>query len=411
MQDENDADYWLAKSAEQWKKGEFEQALDSATRAIKLNPRLVAAYSNRGVAKYNLRRHEDAIKDHDEAIRLDPNFAQAYYNRGNAKCAIGRHEEAILDYDEAIRLNPNYAVAYSHRANARSALGHRAEAIKDYGESIRLDPNFAQAYYNRGVAKALSGKAEEALTDFRTFIRLARHDKKLAEYVEKVEQEVLRLENSIRAGKQAERPIGAMAPIPHTTTTERETQPEAVIFLDMVRSSDIMSTYGVDHHLNLYLDLIRKSKEIFVKYGCEYIKGTGDGFMAVAPDATDAAGAMVELMKWIDQHGNTVIPRDKYSVRIGIDYGQTSKVKSEGNDRFGERVVFASRLESLLLDKENPEVEEGKFPREGRIFISKTVQKQVLEKFQCVKLGAFELKGLEGTHTVWYVDWQNSQLP
>ena len=405
MPDEKDSGYWLAKSAEHWKNGEFPQVLDSATRAIELNPELVKAYNYRGVAKYNLRRHEDAIKDYDEAIRRDPNFAQAYYNRGNAKSALARHEEAVKDYDESIRLNPNYAVAYSHRGNAKSSLGHRQEAIKDYGESVRLDPNFAQAYYNRGVAKTLSGKAEDALTDFNTFIRLARHDKKLAEYVEKVEQEVSRLEDSIRAGKQGTHPVGAMAPIPHTTTMERETQPEAVIFLDMVGSSDIMTTYGVDHHLNLYLDLIKKSKEIFAKYNCEYVKGTGDGFMAVSPDATDAVGAMVELMKWIDQRGKTVIPRDKYSVRIGIDYGQTSKVKSEGSDRFGERVVFASRLESLLLDKDAPEVEESKFPREGRILISSTVQKQVSERFQCVRLGAFELKGLEGIHPVWLVDW------
>ncbi|MBF0293483.1 MAG: hypothetical protein HQK86_15150 [Nitrospinae bacterium] len=61
MPDEKDSGYWLAKSAEHWKNGEFPQSLDSATRAIELNPKLVKAYNYRGAAKYNLRGYEGVI--------------------------------------------------------------------------------------------------------------------------------------------------------------------------------------------------------------------------------------------------------------------------------------------------------------------------------------------------------------
>ena len=50
--------------------------------------------------------------DYDRAIGLNPEYAPAYYNRGNAKAELGRHEEAIADYDRAIGLNPESALAH-----------------------------------------------------------------------------------------------------------------------------------------------------------------------------------------------------------------------------------------------------------------------------------------------------------
>ena len=39
--------------------------------------------------------------DYDQAIRLDPDNAAAYSNRGNAKAQLGRHEDAIADCDQS----------------------------------------------------------------------------------------------------------------------------------------------------------------------------------------------------------------------------------------------------------------------------------------------------------------------
>ena len=44
--------------------------------------------------------------DYDRAITLNPILADAYNNRGTAKRNLGRHEEALVDYDRAITLNP-----------------------------------------------------------------------------------------------------------------------------------------------------------------------------------------------------------------------------------------------------------------------------------------------------------------
>ena len=51
---------------------------------------------------------ETVIDAYDKAIRLKPGYPEAYNNRGVAKNNLGRHEEALADYDAAIRLTPDY---------------------------------------------------------------------------------------------------------------------------------------------------------------------------------------------------------------------------------------------------------------------------------------------------------------
>ena len=59
------------------RQGRLQEALDHYTEAIRLEPTLVQAYSNRGSAYLNLGQPENAISDLDEAIRIDPSLAVA----------------------------------------------------------------------------------------------------------------------------------------------------------------------------------------------------------------------------------------------------------------------------------------------------------------------------------------------
>ena len=151
---------------------DLEGSVSAYDRAIRLNPRYVEAYINRGIAKNNMGRHADAIADHDEAVRLKPNLAEAYTNRGNVKSEMGRHADAIADYDEAIRLKPDYAGAYTSRGNVKNAMGRHADAIADHDEAIRLKPDYAEAYINRGIAKKNMGLHTDAIADYDEAIRL-----------------------------------------------------------------------------------------------------------------------------------------------------------------------------------------------------------------------------------------------
>ena len=151
---------------------DLEGSVSAYDRAIRLNPRYVEAYINRGIAKKNMGRHTDAIADHDEAVRLKPNLAEAYTNRGNVKSEMGRHADAIADHDEAIRLKPDYAEAYINRGIAKKNMGRYTDAIADYDEAIRLNPDLAEAYTSRGIAKSQMGRHTDAIADHDEAIRL-----------------------------------------------------------------------------------------------------------------------------------------------------------------------------------------------------------------------------------------------
>ena len=142
---------------------------------IRLNPKNYKAYINRGLAKQNLGKFQDALCDYDEAIRLDVEcsvVSVAYYNHGNVKSVLGKFQDAISDYDEAIRLNPEYSVAYNNRGNAKNELSEFQDAINDYNEAIRLNPEYSAAYHNRGNAKSYLNKFQDAISDYDEAIRL-----------------------------------------------------------------------------------------------------------------------------------------------------------------------------------------------------------------------------------------------
>src|SRR5207247_10155528 len=57
-----------------------------------------------------------SIADFDEAIRLDPRLHEAYTNRGLARYQLGRYAAANADYEQAIRLQPTGFYAHNNLA-------------------------------------------------------------------------------------------------------------------------------------------------------------------------------------------------------------------------------------------------------------------------------------------------------
>ena len=198
-----------------WKaKGEFDKALVDQTEAIRLNPKLAIAFSNRGSLWTELGEYDKAIEDCNEAIRLNPKLATAYSNRGLAWIKKGEFDKAIDDCTTAIRLKPDFATAFINRGRrlradgnmtgpsltsigrskstrSRHAFGNRGmvwlkkgeidRAIADFTEALRIDPQLYEACNNRGLAWLQKGELENAFADLNEAIRL-KPDKRHAFY-------------------------------------------------------------------------------------------------------------------------------------------------------------------------------------------------------------------------------------
>ncbi|MBI4082334.1 MAG: tetratricopeptide repeat protein [Candidatus Lambdaproteobacteria bacterium] len=156
---------------------EPQRSIAHFSEAIRLDPKYVSAYVQRGNVYRLEKDYGRAMADFDIAIELDPNSSAAYSARGIVHRATGHPIWAIADYDKAIQLDPKNAAAFNNRGLAYVAVNLEELAIRDYDEAIRLRPNNALAYNNRGSAYQKLGQRGRAYQDWRKACELGRKDR------------------------------------------------------------------------------------------------------------------------------------------------------------------------------------------------------------------------------------------
>ena len=184
--------------------GKNRSAIAKYSLTLKLNPDIIVAYTNRGVAKASLGNHKGAIEDYNKAIELSSYDPTTYANRGHSYARIGEskakqslliearsyYQLAIDDCNKVINQDPKYANVYNGRGwtyyllgqieikegNKQQAQSLFKEAIKDADEALRLQPEgdmYRSAFYHtRGAAKASLAEHKAAIEDFDESIRL-----------------------------------------------------------------------------------------------------------------------------------------------------------------------------------------------------------------------------------------------
>ena len=132
---------WNAAAQALWKDGRYtdpNKAKDYWDKAIAANPQMAEAYNNRGLAFYNLERHQQAINDFSQAIRMKPQYAEAFNNRGNAYYALDQYAKAEADFNKSLELKPKYAKALLNRGLAYFQMNKREESCKDFRRACDL---------------------------------------------------------------------------------------------------------------------------------------------------------------------------------------------------------------------------------------------------------------------------------
>jgi serine/threonine-protein kinase len=151
---------------------EYDKAIADFGEAIRLNPRKVEYYENRG-KKYVLRAQEystkndydNAIADFTDGIRLAPNEARLWNARGSAYLNKGDWQKALPDINETIRLAP-WPDHYCNRGCAYMLKGDYAAAILDLDRSIQLNPRYnTRAFFIRGLVYFHRQEYDRAIAD------------------------------------------------------------------------------------------------------------------------------------------------------------------------------------------------------------------------------------------------------
>lgn len=98
----------------------------------------VTKHYSDGNTSFDLHQYEQAIDHYSEVIRLDPKHVYSYTNRGLSYGMLKRYGNAIADYDQSIRLDPKDKDTYIMRARAYFMLNKTKEGCSDQLKACAL---------------------------------------------------------------------------------------------------------------------------------------------------------------------------------------------------------------------------------------------------------------------------------
>ena len=138
---DNPIDYFesgtIANEKEDYKEAEFyfSKYLDKFSNDI-------AAYYNRGYARFKLKEYKNAISDFNKVIDYDKLDGKSYFYRANCYYYSVEYKNAYTDYTNALMLDSIDADIYYNRGHACIKLNDLNGAIRDWEKAIELNPDY-----------------------------------------------------------------------------------------------------------------------------------------------------------------------------------------------------------------------------------------------------------------------------
>jgi tetratricopeptide (TPR) repeat protein len=141
------------------------------TKALELDPKLAAAYEQRGLLYYFQGKYDKVIQDYQTYLDLEPEKAEAYRMLGLGCLKSGYYEPAIAHFTRAIELEPQHPAGYAYRAEANLLLGNDEEAVRDSTTAVELRGDRrakSEAYKTRARIYRKMGLMDLAYADTRS---------------------------------------------------------------------------------------------------------------------------------------------------------------------------------------------------------------------------------------------------
>ena len=155
---------WLIQGNARQKLEDYEGAITSYEKALKLNDESPEVHTNIGVAYYNSGDIEKAYKLLKRAIKINEYYSPAHYFTGNLEYSEFRNKMALKCYDKAIELNPEYRDALYMRSAVYYEMEDYQKALQDINKVIEIDPDLAPAKLNKAIILVSAENYDEAQT-------------------------------------------------------------------------------------------------------------------------------------------------------------------------------------------------------------------------------------------------------
>ncbi|MEM7725648.1 MAG: tetratricopeptide repeat protein [Cyanobacteria bacterium P01_A01_bin.45] len=138
-------------------RNQFDEAQKSLQEAIRLNPVEASYFALLSRCKYNQKLWQDALDTASKGLSLEPENVECLNYRALALSQLGQKEEAIAMAENAISQSPQDAAAYATSGWILLNHGQNPQkALEYFREALRLNPNFEWA--RQGIIEALKAK-------------------------------------------------------------------------------------------------------------------------------------------------------------------------------------------------------------------------------------------------------------
>ena len=87
-----------------FKSGKLNKAKDICVEILKQKTNNSEAYNLYAFILYSLKEFEAAIESWNKVIKINPNYIEAYNGRGNAFIKLQKLDDAIINFNQAIKI-------------------------------------------------------------------------------------------------------------------------------------------------------------------------------------------------------------------------------------------------------------------------------------------------------------------
>jgi tetratricopeptide (TPR) repeat protein len=125
--------------------GFAQEAADTYTKVLELDPNMGKAFMDRATVLLTLGKTEEALVDLDKAAKIATTdfMPDVLVQRGMTLAKLGRHDVALADFVKARTIDPSTVSAWLEESRALRTLGRAADGLVAAKEALKLRPDDA----------------------------------------------------------------------------------------------------------------------------------------------------------------------------------------------------------------------------------------------------------------------------
>lgn len=145
---------------------DYDQAIDVYKRAVKLMPKMSAAYSKLTLCIDHFDSFALHLPFYRQQVDVDPYSGVAWHHLGLVFEKMNRYDEALQAFDYCTVADPEYYIVYLSLGNLHSNLEQYDEALKAFNAVLKFE-QYPMAYYGMGWVYESQGDCHNAIRSYR----------------------------------------------------------------------------------------------------------------------------------------------------------------------------------------------------------------------------------------------------